>query len=210
MPEAIARQVDDLHPLAEMPELERLDLIGWNSVQDITPLRALRNLKLLRLPTNKIPDLSPVFALPSLAALSVHLPDRNQLTRLSDCEALRSLQVSGIGDAELHALGQLSRLETLEIAGTKADQWAELGKLGASPWLGFRTDAVLWHIEWLAGFNALKWLTLDYCEFDDLVPISNLRELNGFGISGNSVNLLPGFTDGLGTVVGLCIEIPNY
>ena len=88
LPEVVARQVNDLRPLAEMPELERLDLSGWNAVQDITPLRTLRNLKLLRLPTNKIADLSPVFALPSLADLTVHSPDRSELIRLSDCEGL--------------------------------------------------------------------------------------------------------------------------
>jgi Leucine-rich repeat (LRR) protein len=195
LPEAIARQVNDLGPLAEMPELERLDLSGWNAVHDITPLRALRNLKSLGLPVKKIADLSPVFALPSLSGLSLHSPDRSELIRLSDCEALRILQVSEIGDAELQVLGQLSRLESLEISSSKASDWAELGKLENLADLALLSSGTVDDFEFLARLNNLKRLRLEACEFVDLAPIGSLQGLEHFSIQGNSVDALPSFHD---------------
>src|SRR5207302_4051473 len=70
--DAIARQVTDLRPLSQMLDLEHLDLSACISIQDITPLLALRNLKSLDLPIRKIADVSPVFALTSLVRLALN------------------------------------------------------------------------------------------------------------------------------------------
>jgi Leucine-rich repeat (LRR) protein len=195
LPEAIARQVNDLRPLAEIPELERLDLSGWNAVQDITPLRTLRNLKSLYLPAHKIADLSPVLALSSLTALTLHSPRGSELLRLPNCEALRELRVSDIGDSELKAISNLIRLGTLEIRDAKADQWAELGKLGNLRGLRLHSCSSLGSLEFLAAFNDLSLLDLQDCEFDDLAPVGRLPRLERFIIAGKAVDAPPNFTD---------------
>jgi Leucine-rich repeat (LRR) protein len=193
--DAIARRVTDLRPLSQMLDLEYLDLSSCVAIQDISPLRALRNLKSLDLPIRKISDVSPVFALSSLARLALNSPDASDLTWLSDCEALRYLVVSEIGDAELQALGRLSRLEAVEITDAKADQWAELGKLGNLRNVHLVRSGVVRSFEWLTGLSNLKVLSLHSCEYDDPTPIGRLRTLGSLTFSGTSVNALPSFDD---------------
>jgi hypothetical protein len=189
---AIARQITDLRPLVEMTDLELLHLSGWRAVQDITPLRALQNLKTLYLP--KIADLSPVLALPSLETLGINWPDASELNRLSDRHTLRALRVSGVDNAGLQAVAHLGHLEALTISVAETDQWHELGKLERLHSLELdrcRVDS----LGWLANLRNLKRLELSNCDFDDPAAIGKLRTLEYLTMSGRSIEMIPTFDD---------------
>lgn len=157
LPEGIATQVADLSPLAELSNLQILDLCGTQA-GDISPLTTFNNLKSLDLTQSHVKDISPLATLSSLRSLFLSGTQVTELSPLAGLNNLEILFLSGTRVADISPLAELSNLRILYLSGTQV------------------TD-----ISPLAGLNNLKSLNLSGTPVTDLSPLRGLNQLKVVG-----------------------------
>ena len=108
--------ISDLSPLANLTQLQQLDL-NHNNITDISPLAKLTDLHELHLSSNKISDISVLSGLHNLTDLEVGYNSITDLTPLSGLHLLSKLTISGNAAlSNLDSLASLTNLQSLRAA----------------------------------------------------------------------------------------------
>lgn len=108
--------ISDLSPLANLTQLQQLDLDD-NNITDVSPLAKLTGLQELHLNTNKISDISVLSGLHNLTNLEVGYNSITDLTPLSGLHLLSKLTISGNAAlSNLDSLVSLTNLQSLRAA----------------------------------------------------------------------------------------------
>ena len=108
--------ISDLSPLANLTQLQQLDLDD-NNITDVSPLAKLTSLQELHLNSNKISDISVLSGLHNLTNLEVGYNSITDLTPLSGLHLLSKLTISGNAAlSNLNSLASLTNLQSLRAA----------------------------------------------------------------------------------------------
>jgi Leucine-rich repeat (LRR) protein len=108
--------ISDLSPLANLTQLQQLDL-NHNNITDISPLAKLTDLHELHLSSNKISDISVLSGLHNLTDLEVGYNSITDLTPLSGLHLLSKLTISGNAAlSNLDSLASLTNPQSLRAA----------------------------------------------------------------------------------------------
>lgn len=165
--------ITDLNPLAELTDLESLDLNQNRTVEDISPISNLINLKTLILYSNPIKDISVLSNLTKLTELwllDTPISDINPLRNLSNLEVL---YIDGVGldeeFSDISALSYLTKLKYLDIAGRGLTDIKPLENL---------TELVL--------------LNVSYNNLTEISAVSNMKKLIRLLIRKNKVEDISG------------------
>ena len=129
----------DISPIVGLTKLTVLNLWGCRFIEDISPLRNLRNLEILLLTYSKVSDLRPLSGLTRLGLLEL---ESNQIVDISPLASLINLQRLDLEGNQIVDFSPLSSLVNLEI---------------------------LWiHDNLGTDFTSLQWLTLTEFLFDEV------------------------------------------
>lgn len=99
-----AKKLTDISALANMPELEKVDLRD-TAIKDINVLKNKKKLKILNLEGTKITDISPLATCPELNRLDLQETEIKDFSPLETCTELRYLQLSkNVTEAQVETL----------------------------------------------------------------------------------------------------------
>ena len=113
---ALGNPISDLSPIADLVQLERLDL-GGCQVSDITPLANLTQLTYLTLHHNfRIIDISPLTNLTRLTELRLSRNRIVDISPLANLTQLTELQLSHNRIVDINPLANLTKLTALTLA----------------------------------------------------------------------------------------------
>ncbi len=139
------RNIVDISPLAQMEQLDTLDLsdnsitdvspisglpylcilyLDGNDISDITALAQLKTLYSLRLPDNKISDLTPLTAHTKIMFLDVTGNQIADITPLANMTELTELFLGGNQITDISVLADLPALEFVDLTGNPIDDWS--------------------------------------------------------------------------------------
>jgi len=152
-----------LRPLANLPNLEYLDLNGNRLITNLTPLAGLGELKKLYLGNNAIANLTPLVGLNKLKTLDLNNNEISDLGNLSDLKQLEKLNLSDNQNLDLASLPSLLELKELRLENN------EISDL--SP---------------LSGLAKLEELYLNCNQIEDLTPLMEIGNLESVELKGNS------------------------
>ncbi len=166
-----------LEPLRMLPQLRKLDI--YNAVSDLSWLPSLTNLEELRIGPSQLGSLDPIRSLPKLRVLEIGKPENGplDLEPLRHIRSLRSLSVTCARDIE--PLGALHDLQVLALPESQVDL-QHLGALHALRNVDLRESQILGS-NVIANFGELETLDLAHsniCELTPLRGLSTLRSLN--------------------------------
>lgn len=123
-------QVDDLSPLKDLTNLERL-LLKNSPVSDISPLAGLTNLTSVDLSATQVSDLSPMKRWDNLEMLWLNNTPVKDLSSLKNMSNLEDLFLENTQVTDLSPLKDLPKLEWLYIEGAQVSE-EEIQNLKAS------------------------------------------------------------------------------
>jgi len=199
----------DLSPLANLTNLQGLDLGLWNSsVLDISPLANLKKLQGLTLPLVESGDLSPLTELTALTSLSISDGRKEDAVPydLSPLSALTELTYLSIGGGhfgefyDLSPLANLTRLEILYLP-PRVDDISALSNLTSLFDLSVNNANNLTDISALENLTSLRRLSLQRCsKIYDITPLAglvNLRYLDLTVTGVTNVQALAGMSEDL-------------
>ncbi len=156
--------INDVRPLRELRNLQILYLHN-NQINDVSSLRELRNLQILSLDNNQINDVSSLRELRNLQILSL---DNNQINDVSPLRELRNLQSLSLDNNQINDVSPLRELSNLQILYLDNNQINDV-----SP---------------LRELRNLKSLTLDNNQINDVSPLRELRNLKSLTLDNNQIN----------------------
>lgn len=108
--------MQDLSVLTSFTALQRLQLIGHSSLQDMSPLGSLHALEYFNFYGASITDLSPLTHLTRLKTLQMGMLDVRDLSPLSTLTTLHTVHLTlGFCVTDLTPLSTLTRMECLEL-----------------------------------------------------------------------------------------------
>ena len=160
------REIITLDPLSELSDLTWLDISG-TSIEDLSPIRNLNKLKVLRANNTLIDDISTLKYNVTLEELEV---DSTSVEDLGVLTSLRKLQKLSLGNTKVKRITNLkgcSDLVSLNLSGTYISNVGILQDLAQ-----------------------LKVLDISNTAVSDLGPISNLKDLQSLNISGSAISNL--------------------
>jgi internalin A len=157
------KQIKSLAGLEKCVALAAVDLSN-NEIEDLSPLKDLKNIQQLILPKNKIADLKPL-------------------------EGLTGLQYLDLADNQIADLVPLAKLEKcyyLELSRNKVTDIAPLANLKSSVAIYLRNNQVT-DLKPLAELKKLERLDLRGCGVSDLSPLSKLTEWKFLMLDNNKI-----------------------
>ena len=157
-----------LEPLSEMSDLTWLDISG-TSIEDLSSVRNLNKLKVLRANSTMIEDISALKYNITLEELEVANTNVEDLSVLTSLHELQKLNLAETQVGRVSHLKHCPNLISLNLSGTRIAN------------IGFLQDLL-----------QLKALDISNTTIRDLSPVSNLKDLQSLNISGSAVsNLQP-------------------
>ena len=157
-----------LEPLSEMSDLTWLDISG-TSIEDLSAVRNLNKLKVLRANSTMIEDISALKYNITLEELEVANTNVEDLSVLTSLHGLQKLNLAETQVGRVSHLKHCPNLISLNLSGTRIAN------------IGFLQDLL-----------QLKALDISNTTIRDLSPVSNLKDLQSLNISGSAVsNLQP-------------------
>ena len=156
---------DTLEPLENLSNLEEITIAhNKRDCLDITPLRNLINLKVLKLSGNKISDLRP----------------------LSKLKKLKRLDLSNCHIDSLYGLGSLTNLTDLNLSNNKISSLDEISEFTKLEYLKIQNNNIE-HIDFLLNNKRLSELRMDDNVIRDISCLSNCVRLQKLDFSNNKV-----------------------
>lgn len=161
-----------LNPLAELTQLEHLNLTLNRFITDITPLAGLTKLVHLDVSGTEVDDLTVLASLSELESLSVGGTTRlSDISHLAGLTKLRRLEVSHSAIADLSPLADLTALQVLAMPSNLIDDISVLTDLAELEILVLSSNLIE-DISALAGLTKLTfWLRLQDNLISDLAPL---------------------------------------
>lgn len=172
----------------EMRRLQRLEVPAAGIV-NLDGLEFATNLRVLRLPGNRIEDLTPLGGLSALVELDLsnnRITDAGPLAGLSSVERLKvdRNRIDG-----LEPLAGLVSLRRLELAGNRIRRLAPLAGLANLQYLDVSANRVQ-DLKPLSALVALRHLEAESNVIVDLAPLAGFVNLRHLDVSGNRVSEL--------------------
>jgi hypothetical protein len=180
--------ITDLRPISELTKIEDLSLTQNWTIEDISPLSNLINLKILDLEGNPIKDISALSSLTKLTELELARVKVSDLTPLSRLYNLEELDLGGVNVVinSLEPLRNLTKLRSLELAGRDISDLSALENLTELKYLGLYNNKVT-KIAPLAKMKKLERLVLGINQVNDLKGLSSLDNLDYLDLAVNQV-----------------------
>jgi hypothetical protein len=180
--------ITDLRPISELTKIEDLSLTQNWTIEDISPLSNLTNLKILDLEGNPIKDINALSSLTKLTELILSRVKVSDLTPLSRLYNLEELDLGGVNVVinSLEPLRNLTKLRSLELAGRDISDLSALENLTELKYLGLYNNKVT-KIAPLAKMKKLERLVLGINQVNDLKGLSSLDNLDYLDLAVNQV-----------------------
>ena len=201
------KYLQDLEPLAQLPDLQMLDLSG-SGISDLSPLRNLTSLVELNLSNTKVQDLTPLKYSDKLKKFKIHNTSVSDISVLEKMTLLEDFDVSNTNVVDFLALGNLSELKHLNLKGSKivsltplenlqnllelnvaettADNLAPLGKLTNLTVLNL-DSTMFTDISILRSLENLKVLYVNHTVISNLRPLDDLKNLERIYCDNSSI-----------------------
>ncbi len=128
--------------------------MNGNDLEEIEPLAALKQLKVLSIALTQVSDLTPLAQLTRLEVLDINRTQVSDLTPLATLPCLTGLSMDGTQVSDLTPLARLTSLKVLVISDTRVRD--------VTP---------------LAGLASLQWLRISGTDVSDVTPLKGLKNL---------------------------------
>ncbi|MBR28969.1 MAG: hypothetical protein CML46_18830 [Rhodobacteraceae bacterium] len=125
--------VTDLLPLARLPRLRVLDLGINPQVADIAPLAGCTGLQSLDLGHTQVADIAPLAGCTGLQSLNLDSTQVADIAPLAGCTGLQSLGLRGTQVADIAPLAGCTGLKSLDLETTQVADIAPLLRIGRFP-----------------------------------------------------------------------------
>jgi len=120
------KNVNDISLLAKCKNLTEINLTYNYILEDITPLKGLKKLRVLQLTHNNISDISPLAELTGLEVLGIY---SNHITDITPLVNLKKLQSLSIGDNRIQDISVVQNFTGLEVLDIRSTSVKDLTPL---------------------------------------------------------------------------------
>ena len=172
-------------------EMERLEslVVSAENIASLDGLELAKNLRVLKLPDNRIKDLSPLSRLSNLVELDLSRNRIDDLTSLCDLTQLQRLNVSDNLVSDFHPLAGIEKLEHLNASGNELSSLASLAGLTTLTHLEVASNEVR-KLGPLAALASLEVLDLSANKVESLGPLAGLIALRELYARANMISEL--------------------
>ena len=157
-----------------------------NSFKDVTPLKDLKKLKLLRLSHNAIKDLTPLKDLTGLEKLYISHNQIEDVSILNNLKDLKSLDVSVNKVNNISVLKDLTNVENLDIRNNEISDISVTKNYKKLNWLMANNNKIK-EISSLRDNKELNYLDLENNQIEDVSSITNLSKLETLNLNNNKI-----------------------
>ncbi|MCE7055588.1 leucine-rich repeat domain-containing protein [Algoriphagus sp. AGSA1] len=198
----------DLDLLYKFVEVDSLDISGTDSLLDLSPMEAMRNLKFVNLSNTQITELGPISNVTFLEFLDVSNTPTSDIQFIKYSDRLKHLDISKTQIRDISELVNLKSIRSLRAEETPIMSFAVLNEFDSLKSLylaqsGFNnTENIkeldklenldlsrnyLVNFSQLAELSALKTLNLSKTNIQDLSPLKGLEHLEVLDVTGTEV-----------------------
>lgn len=184
-------EFNSIKGLEAAKNLETLTISGdpedsSKSFEDLTPLKDLKKLKLLRLSHNAIKDLTPLKDLTGLEKLYISHNQIEDVSPLNNLTSLTQLDFAKNKVEDMSSIKDLTKLDTLDIIGNKIEDVSVLKNIPELKMFN-ASDNKIKDISVLKNNSKLELLYLNKNEIENVDVINNLTKLLDLGLSDNKI-----------------------
>ncbi|PZX47660.1 leucine-rich repeat domain-containing protein [Algoriphagus chordae] len=202
--------------LYKFVEVDSLDISGTDSLLNLSPMEAMRNLKYVNLSNTQITELGPISNVTFLEYLDVSNTPTSDIQFIKYSDRLRHLDISNTHITDISELVNLKSIRSLRIEETPIVSFAVLNEFDSLKSLyisqsGFNnTENIkdlsklenldlsknyLINFSQLADLASLKTLNLSNTNIQDLTPLAELNNLEVLDITNTSVSDISALND---------------
>ena len=156
------------------------------SFKDVTPLKDLKKLKLLRLSHNAIKDLTPLKDLTGLEKLYISHNQIEDVSILNNLKDLKSLDVSVNKVNNISVLKDLTNVENLDIRNNEISDISVTKNYKKLNWLMANNNKIK-EISSLRDNKELNYLDLENNQIEDASAITDLSKLQSLNLNNNKI-----------------------
>ncbi|WP_339879023.1 leucine-rich repeat domain-containing protein [uncultured Algoriphagus sp.] len=189
-------------------EVDSLDISGTDSLLDLSPMEAMRNLKYVNLSNTQITELGPISNVTFLEYLDVSNTPTSDIQFIKYSDRLKHLDISKTQIRDISELVNLKSLRSLRVEETPVMSFAVLNEFDSLKSLflaksGFNnpdnikdlskledldlSNNYLVNFSQLSELASLQNLNLSHTNIQDLSPLSGLEQLEMLDITGTQV-----------------------
>lgn len=170
------KQVTDLSPLANLKNLEELNIWG-TGVSDLSPLAGLEKLKFINARMTKITDLSSVVKIKNLTAIDLLRTEVSDISPLAKMEKMTEIMLCTTKVEDLSPLYPIAkRITYLDLCNTPFRKFEDLKQFTNLDTLKL-WGLPLGKLDFLSGLKKLEELDLSGAEFESLAPLYEIKSL---------------------------------
>lgn len=166
--------IDDLSIVKYMPNLKVLE-VEAQQIKDITPVFQLEKLEILRLSCNPISSIEGIEALSNLRELSLTNTDITDVTPAMNCTKLAQLQVDMTYIDSIDGIENLTNLRQLQISQTYVDDLSGIEYLPELDYLEFERTKVN-SCPVLVGKRTLEMFACNETRLDSVDCLQNVKD----------------------------------
>ena len=156
------------------------------SFKDVTPLKNLKKLKLLRLSHNAINDLTPLKDLTGLEKLYISHNQIEDVSILNNLKNLKNLDISVNKVNDISDLKDLTKVENLDMRNNKISDISVTKNYKNLNWLMANNNQIK-DISSLKSNTELNYLNLENNQIEDASAITDLSKLQSLNLNNNKI-----------------------
>ena len=156
------------------------------SFKDVTPLKNLKKLKLLRLSHNAIKDLTPLKDLSGLEKLYISHNQIEDVSILNNLKNLKNLDISVNKVNDISDLKDLTKIENLDMRNNKISDISVTKNYKNLNWLMANNNQIK-DISSLKSNTELNYLNLENNQIEDASAITDLSKLQSLNLNNNKI-----------------------
>lgn len=156
------------------------------SFKDVTPLKNLKKLKLLRLSHNAINDLTPLKDLSGLEKLYISHNQIEDVSILNNLKNLKNLDISVNKVSNISELKDLTKVENLDMRNNKISDISVTKNYKNLNWLMANNNQIK-DISSLKSNTELNYLNLENNQIEDASAITDLSKLQTLNLNNNKI-----------------------
>lgn len=184
-------EFNSIKGLEAAKNLETLTISGnpddsSKSFDDLTPLKDLKKLKLLRLSHNAIKDLTPLKDLTGLEKLYISHNQIEDVSILNNLKNLKSLDISVNKVNNISVLKDLTNVESLDIRNNEISDISVTKNYKKLNWLMANNNKIK-DISSLQNNKELNYLDLENNQIEDVSSITDLSKLETLNLNNNKI-----------------------
>ena len=184
-------EFNSIKGLEAAKNLETLTISGnpedsSKSFEDLTPLKDLKKLKLLRLSHNAIKDLTPLKDLTGLEKLYISHNQIEDVSIINNLKDLKSLDISVNKVNNISVLKDLTNVENLDIRNNEISDISVTKNYKKLNWLMANNNKIK-DISTLKNNKELNYLDLENNQIEDVSSITDLSKLETLNLNNNKI-----------------------